>query len=257
MELPSWRECPGDRPAFVGADLSPATVAAAFRAGFFPWPPANDDWRKWHDQTWGEDLRDGRIRQVGPGGGFALPWWAPDPRGVLAPGRARIRSTQARFARLSDWTTTLDRATATVIRRCGPERGQESWLGSELAATYIALAAVGTVHSIEVWAGEDLVGGLFGVLLGGVFCLESSFANRSNGGTLATLDLAVRFSEAGGELIDVHMVSSHNASLGAQDLPRERYHGVLGEVRDRDVALPGGRRPVARLTDVLAAAGCP
>ena len=250
VELPSWRDCPGDRPAFVGADLSPATVAAGFRAGFFPWPPANDYWQEWHDRTWGEDLRAGRIGRVGPGDSFALPWWAPDPRGVLAPRRARLRSSLARFVRHSDWTSTADRVTSEVIRRCGPERGQESWLGAELAASYAALAEDGLTHSIEIWAGEELVAGVFGVLIGGIFSLESGFG-RSNAGTLAALDLAARFGEAGGELIDLHMVSRHTATLGAEELPREQFHTVQQRVCDRTVRLPDERRPVARLVEVL------
>lgn len=251
VELPSWRDCLGDRPAFVGADLSSETVTTAFRAGFFPWPPANDRWKRWHDRTWGDDLRDGRIRRVGADDGFALAWWAPDPRGVLVPGRARMRGSLAQFARRSGWTTTLDQATATVIQRCGPERGQESWLGAELASTYAALADAGAVHSIEVWAGDDLAAGVFGVLVGAVFGLESGFVARSNGGTIATLDLAVRFQDAGGELIDLHMVSPHTAALGADELSRDRFHAVLERARDRRVTLTADRRPVARLAEVL------
>lgn len=245
--LPSWRDCPGDRPAFVGADLSPATVAAAFRAGFFPWPPANEHWQDWHEQTWGADLHAGLIHQVGPDGGFALPWWAPDPRGVLVPHRARLRSSLAQFARHCDWTSTVDLATAEVIRRCGPGRGQESWLGSELADCYTALAGSGLAHSIEIWSGGELAGGAFGVQVGGIFSLESGFGNRSNAGTLALLDLTARFGEAGGELIDLHMVSKHTAALGAEEIPREQYHAVQQAAADRPVRLPGQRRPMAWL----------
>lgn len=250
-ELPSWHACPGDRPAFVGADLRPPTIAAAFRAGFFPWPPADESWEKWHERTWGEDLRNGRIHRIGPDGGFTLTWWAPDPRGMLVPSRARIPKSQARFARHSEWTTTTDQATATVIQRCGPQRGQDSWLSAELASAYVALAEAGDVHSTEVWAGNDLAAGVFGVLVGGVLSIESAFASRSNGGTIAMLDLVVRFRDAGGELIDLHMVSPHWASLGAEELPRDRFQEILEGARDRRLVLPDDRRAVSNLAEVL------
>ncbi|MGI8667932.1 MAG: leucyl/phenylalanyl-tRNA--protein transferase [Jatrophihabitans sp.] len=253
MELPRWWDCPGDRPAFVGADLRPETLTAAFRAGFFPWPPATEHWREWHARTWGADLSTGRIRTVGTALDFTLPWWAPDPRGVLVPQRAWLRKRLARYARQSGWTSTVDEATSAVIERCGPQRGVESWLSDELAEAYRQLSGIGLTHSVEIWDGEQLIGGVFGVLVGGIFSAESTFAARSNAGHFAMLELAMRLAAAGGELIDLHMVSPHFAALGAQDLPREQFHRLLDASADQPVILPAGRLEVARLAELLPA----
>ncbi len=249
VELPHWADCPGDRPAFVGADLKPETLHAAFRAGFFPWPPATDHWRAWHAEQWGADLEAGRIRTVGSATDFALPWWAPDPRGVLFTGRARMSRRLRPYLRQAGWTATIDRATTAVIGRCGPGRAGESWISPEVAAAYHELAEAGIVHSLEIWSDDDLVGGLFGVLVGGVFSVESGFTAAPNAGHVATLDLAARLAEAGGVLIDVHMTSPHYAKHGAEDIPRERFHEVLTATADRPVELSPERKPVGSLVD--------
>jgi leucyl/phenylalanyl-tRNA---protein transferase len=219
----------------IGADLEPATLVDAYRRGIFPWPHP----------------------------GAPLPWFSPDPRGVIPlDGVAVSRSLRARLRR-SGWETTVDRAFAAVLAGCadrpgaagagwgkaGPpaDQGGGTWITPPMRAAYQRLHDLGHAHSLEVWAGQELVGGLYGVAVGGVFTGESMFHLASDASKVALVDLADRLAAAGGSLIDVQMVTPHLASLGARDLPRSDFLDLLARVRDRPVHLATDRLPVARL----------
>jgi leucyl/phenylalanyl-tRNA--protein transferase len=208
----------------IGADLEPATLVDAYRRGIFPWPHP----------------------------GAPLPWFSPDPRGVIPlDGVHRARSLRARLRR-SGWETTVDRAFAAVLAGCsdrpGPVREGGTWITGPMRAAYQRLHDLGHAHSLEVWAGGELVGGLYGVAVGGVFTGESMFHLATDASKVALVDLADRLAGAGGRLIDVQMVTPHLASLGARDLPRAEFLALLAEVRDQPVHLPTERLPVARLS---------
>jgi leucyl/phenylalanyl-tRNA---protein transferase len=207
----------------IGADLEPATLLDAYRRGIFPWPHP----------------------------GAPLPWFSPDPRGVIPLDRVAVsRSLRARLRR-SGWETTVDRAFSAVLAGCadrtGPVREGGTWITGSMRVAYQRLHDLGHAHSLEVWAGGELVGGLYGVGVGGVFTGESMFHLASDASKVALVDLTARLAAAGGRLIDVQMVTPHLASLGARDLPRAAFLDLLAGVRDAPVRLATERLPVARL----------
>jgi leucyl/phenylalanyl-tRNA--protein transferase len=219
----------------IGADLEPATLLDAYRRGIFPWPHP----------------------------GAPLPWFSPDPRGVIPlDGLVVSRSLRARLRRCG-WETTVDRAFAAVLAGCAdrpteegpggrrpgpPESGEGgTWITPPMRVAYQRLHDLGHAHSLEVWAGGELVGGLYGVGVGRVFTGESMFHLASDASKVALVDLAARLAEAGGCLIDVQMVTPHLASLGARDLPRAVFLDLLARVRDQPVRLATDRLQVARL----------
>jgi leucyl/phenylalanyl-tRNA---protein transferase len=116
-----------------------------------------------------------------------------------------------------------------------------------MRTAYRRLHQLGHAHSLEVWEGDRLVGGLYGIGVGGVFTGESMFHLATDASKVALVDLAARLREAGGCLIDVQVVTPHLATLGARDLPRGDFLALLARVRDDPVHLRTGRRPVARL----------
>jgi leucyl/phenylalanyl-tRNA--protein transferase len=191
-----------------------------------------------------------------------MPWWSPDPRAVLpVDGVHRARSLRRRL-RNCGWSTTLNAAFAEVVRHCartgeageahgdGPGGGhgdEDAWITPELAAAYQELHELGWAHSIEVWDGDELVGGMYGVLVGAAGMLESMFHVRTDASKVALVDFVDRFAAAGGTLLDVQFVTPHLESLGALEVPRADYLARLREARDADVRLETERLPVARL----------
>ena len=220
----------------IGADLEPATLVDAYRRGIFPWPHP----------------------------GAPLPWFSPDPRGVIPlDGLVVSRSLRARLRR-SGWETTVDRAFTAVLAGCAdrpgpvgggsggltrkpPEDGGGTWITPPMRAADRRLHDLGHAHSLEVWDGGELVGGLYGVGVGGVFTGESMFHVAGDASKVALVDLVDRLVDAGACLIDVQMVTPHLASLGARDLPRAEFLALLAKVRDQPVRLATDRLPVARL----------
>jgi leucyl/phenylalanyl-tRNA--protein transferase len=204
----------------IGADLEPETLVDAYSRGIFPWPH--------------EDM--------------PLPWFSPDPRGVLFLDRVRIPRSLRQRLRRCGWTTTVDAAFARVMHACAEQpRGEGTWITDVMQRGYGRLHALGWAHSLEVWEGHDLVGGLYGVQVGGVFTGESMFHRSADASKIALVDLVARFEEAGGAFIDVQIVTPHLAFLGAEEVPRARYLSWLAEQRDRAIGLPDDRRPVSRL----------
>lgn len=204
----------------LGADLAPETLIHAYREGIFPWPHP----------------------------GMPLPWFSPDPRGVMRPDEVRVPRSLRRSLRRSGWETTVDRAFGAVISACAELRKDGgTWITTRMRNAYWRLHQLGWAHSLEVWAGDELVGGLYGVQVGAVFTGESMFHRASDASKAALVDLADRFATAGGVLIDVQITTDHLAMLGAHDVPRAEFLKLLASVRDHDVALPEDRRPVARL----------
>jgi leucyl/phenylalanyl-tRNA--protein transferase len=208
----------------IGADLEPATLVDAYRRGIFPWPHP----------------------------GAPLPWFSPDPRGVIPlDGLVVSRSLRARI-RHCGWETTVDHAFSTVIAGCADRPGlvgeAGTWITAPMRAAYQRLHGLGHAHSLEVWADGELVGGLYGVAVGGVFTGESMFHLATDASKVALVDLTARLAEAGGCLIDVQVVTPHLASLGARDLPRAEFLERLAQVRDNPVRLTTDRLPVVRLS---------
>ena len=228
--FPDPSSADGDGLVGFGADLEPETLLHAYRQGIFPWPHP----------------------------GMPLPWFSPDPRGVIwLDGLRTSRSLRQRL-RHSGWETTVDRAFETVVAACAERyRPEGTWIVPEMRAGYLRLHRLGHAHSLEVWRGEELVGGLYGVSVGGVFTGESMFHHATDASKVALVDLVDRLAEAGGRLVDVQLVTEHLASLGVRPMPRRDYLRLLRGTRDAAVPLPRDRRPVARLAPSTTAARRP
>lgn len=221
--LPDPSDADVDGVVGIGADLAPSTLVEAYRRGIFPWPHS----------------------------GVALPWFSPDPRGVLDLDGVHVSRSLRRTLRRSGWTTTVDDAFDEVVRACATERGDDgTWITPAMARAYRRLHVLGWAHSLEVWATDGrLVGGIYGVQVGGVFTGESMFHRVDDASKVAMVDLCARMRRAGARLLDVQLTTPHLISMGARDVPRARFVRILGEARDLDVRLPVERRQVHRLVD--------
>jgi leucyl/phenylalanyl-tRNA--protein transferase len=207
----------------AGADLEVPTLVDAYRRGVFPWPH--------RDQP--------------------LLWFSPDPRAVIEIREAHVSRSLQRTLRRSGWTTTLDAALPDVIRACAERPGQVgTWITTEMQDAYLELGALGWVHSIEVWEGGPggtLVGGLYGVSVGGVFTGESMFHRHRDASKVALVDLCARLVEAGADLLDVQLPTDHLRSMGARSLSRTQFLDRLVRSRDRTCLPVRDELSVARL----------
>ena len=178
-----------------------------------------------------------------------MPWFCPPRRGVLPLDRIHVSRSLARTLRRSGFETTLDAAFEAVVAGCREPRAYESgtWISDDLAAAYVRLHRLGYAHSAEVWDGERLVGGIYGVQIGGVFCGESMFHRVTDASKVALADLAARLNEARAGLLEIQHATPHLRSLGAIEIAREVYLRLLEELRDDEVRLLRDRLPVRRL----------
>ena len=203
-----------------GADLKPSTLVDAYRRGIFPWPHP----------------------------GVAVPWFSPDPRAVLPLDGLRISRSLRQRLRRCGWASTVDAAFEAVVDGCARRPGGEgTWIGREMRHAYARLWRLGWAHSMEVWDGDQLVGGLYGVAVGGCFTGESMFHLATDASKVALVDLVARWAEAGGAFIDVQLPTPHLSAMGAEEVPRDAFLDRLEAVRDRHVPLVVDRLPVSRL----------
>jgi leucyl/phenylalanyl-tRNA---protein transferase len=185
-----------------GGDLSPPRLLNAYRHGIFPWYSA----------------------------GQPILWWSPDPRMVFRTDAVHLSSRFRRGLRASHWTIRADTAFETVVERCAssPRPGQDgTWIVPEMQAAYAALHRLGHAHSVEVFDGASIVGGIYGVAVGRMFFGESMFSGASGGSKVALAALARRLSEWGWPLLDAQIEHPHLHRLGARTMPRAEF---LGEV---------------------------
>ncbi|MFF2746966.1 leucyl/phenylalanyl-tRNA--protein transferase [Kitasatospora sp. NPDC058048] len=249
----------GDGPVAFGGSLGPGELLAAYRRGLFPLPAADVYASAYSEALYGDAVEAGEVALL-PGGTdpYALAWWSPDPRPVIAPDGVRLGGRlERRLRNRSSWWTSADRAFGQVLAACAEGR-QPVWLTEELAAALMKLHGLGAAHSGEVWEGEELIGGVFGVVVGPVLSLDSMFHRRPDAARVAVADLGARFGAAGGRLLDAQWDGPHVRSLGAEPMARSRYLAVLsgeGEGTDRGEgrgmggvgALDGSPLPAARL----------
>lgn len=182
----------------VGGSLSPARLLAAYRLGIFPW---------------------GTVE--------GLPvWYAPDPRMVLFPAEFRLTRSLRKTLRSGRFAVRFDTHFGGVIAGCAatPRRGQDgTWITPEMIVAYQRLFDLGWAHSVEVYAGDELVGGLYGLALGGVFFGESMFSRRTDASKIAFAHLIHRLTELDIQMIDCQMHTDHLASLGGREIPRADF----------------------------------
>jgi leucyl/phenylalanyl-tRNA---protein transferase len=178
-----------------------------------------------------------------------VPWFSPPQRAVLPLDRMHVSHSLARRLRRSGYEATVDEAFEAVVEGCREPRLDEdgTWISDDLALAYARLNRLGHAHSLEVWDGERLVGGIYGVLVGGIFCGESMFHRATDASKIALADLVSRLVEAGAGLLEVQHLTPHLKSLGAIEIERALYLGLLEELRDDEVRLLRDRLPVNRL----------
>jgi len=232
----------------LGGALEPATLRAAYRAGCFPWPPSGRDAGAL-ERSARRLVRSGAVPALhGPPAGrrALVPWCSPEPRAVLRPADLRVSRSLRRRLRGCGWHTTVDAAFARVVEECARAR-DETWITPGMQAGYLALHRAGGAHSLEVWDGDRLVGGLYGVRTGRVFSGESMFHLETDASKVALVDLVDRMAEGGLTLLDTQQETEHMTSLGQVLVARQDYVRAVRALRDLPAALAPDRRPVSRL----------
>lgn len=157
-------------------------------------------------------------------------WYAPDPRAILPLDGLRVSRSLRKRLRRKTFRVTVDRAFEAVIAACAePAPGREqTWISEEIRWAYTMLHRAGYAHSVECWDGDGhLVGGLYGVRLGGAFFGESMFSRQTDASKVALVRLVERLRAGGFELLDVQMQTDHLARLGAIEIPRDTYERRL------------------------------
>ena len=167
-------------------------------------------------------------------------WWAPDPRMVLFPAEFKVSRSLGKTLRNGGFDCRFDTAFGATIRACAAPRrsGADTWLNAEMIDSYEELHRRGYGHSVETWRGDELVGGLYGLQLGGVFFGESMFSGERDASKVALARLVEQCRRRGIELIDCQIASSHLASLGAREVSRNEFVHLLHRCARR---VPSGR----------------
>jgi leucyl/phenylalanyl-tRNA--protein transferase len=224
----------------VGGELSPDNLRAAYRNGVFPWPASPED-EAAQDRSLRRLARRGQVTVLpGTPEGPLVPWVSPHPRALLVTSQVHVPRSLRALLRRTGWTTTLDLAFEQVIAACADR--DSTWITARMRAGYTALHREGDAHSVEVWDGDRLVGGLYGVLAGRVFSGESMFFRESGASKAAVVDLARRLTEAGVPLLDTQQESPHLRALGQVLVHRTEYVELTRSLQGPSPALPAERR---------------
>jgi leucyl/phenylalanyl-tRNA--protein transferase len=197
----------------VGGDLSVPRLLNAYRSGVFPWFNEGDP----------------------------LLWWSPDPRTILVPSRLHVSRSLRKTLRRGLFEVTMDRDFDGVIAACANPRADSggTWLIPEMIRAYRRLHREGWAHSVEVWAGERLVGGLYGVAIGRAFFGESMFSLVSDASKVALVHLCRSLDDWGFGLVDCQVLTGHLVRMGAVQIGR----GDFVELLDRLCVAPGPQGP--------------
>ncbi len=201
----------------AGADLSPPRLVDAYRHGIFPWYSE----------------------------GQPILWWSPDPRMLLYVDEFRVSHSLGKRLRRCEFDLRVDTAFDRVIESCADiPRGQGggTWITGAMIDAYRRLHRLGYVHSVEAWRGDELAGGLYGLVLGSMFFGESMFARQTDASKVALAGLVGLLRRLDVPLIDCQQETRHLASLGARPVPRARFARHLDELI-HSTAVPGGWRP--------------
>jgi len=176
-------------------------------------------------------------------------WVEPKKRGILPLDSFRLSRSLRKVVRSDRFTVTADRAFRQVVAKCAeptPER-PDTWINPQIEAAYADLHARGHAHSIEVWHGDGLVGGLYGVSLGAAFFGESMFSRESNASKVALAWLVARLKVGGYRLLDCQFITDHLSSLGAIEISRDAYVSLLDEALGLGAGAGAGSAEFARL----------
>lgn len=197
MVFPSPESSTSEGIVAVGGDLSTDRLLLAYQNGIFPWFNENEP----------------------------ILWWSPDPRCVLYARNLNVSRSMRPYLNQNKYRLTCDQDFEQVLDGCkAPREKQEgTWISREIKDAYLGLHRLGYAHSVEVWKGEELVGGLYGVSLGKCFFGESMFCRATNASKFALIRLSQRLEELGFHFIDCQVYNSHLGTLGAIDIPRNRF----------------------------------
>ena len=196
--FPSPEQASAEGIVAVGGDLKPERVMLAYRKGIFPWFESDD---------------------------FLL-WWSPDPRMVLFPDQVKISKSMRAVLRKKQFEVTFNNAFDDVVEACAKVKRfglNGTWITPGLMEVYSTLHTQGHAHSVEVWEEGVLVGGLYGIDLGTVFCGESMFSKANNASKVALISLAKELKKNKYKLIDCQVPTQHLASMGAESIPRSEF----------------------------------
>ncbi|AQS35767.1 leucyl/phenylalanyl-tRNA--protein transferase [Shewanella psychrophila] len=194
----------------IGGDLQPPRLLKAYYEGIFPWFNLDDP----------------------------ILWWSPDPRAVFVPGSMKVSRSLIKYLKKQTWTYSINQTFEEVIKGCAEPRVAQdgTWITTEIQQAYLTLHQQGQAHSVEVWENGTLIGGLYGVAIGQVFCGESMFHTQTNASKAAMLMLHQHLLRSGFKLIDAQVMNPHLVSLGATALKRKDFIKLLKRFRDGDVA---------------------
>lgn len=187
-----------------GGDLAPQRLIAAYARGIFPWYSEGDP----------------------------LLWWSPDPRCVFATDGVHVSHSLAKFLRHCDWSWSMDRAFDAVLRACAAPRARQhgTWITPDMHTAYVNLHLLGHAHSLEIWDGGTLLGGIYGVAVGRAFSAESMFSRRTNASKVALHVLAQVLRERDVPWIDAQVPNPHLLSMGAHTIPRRQFLDELAQL---------------------------
>jgi len=192
----------------AGGDLSPARLVNAYRHGIFPW---------YSDEE-------------------PILWWSPAPRCVLYPDRVHVSRRLRRRFNQGEFTLTTDTAFAQVIAACTEARqdGAGTWITSEMLEAYIALHEINIAHSVEVWRGDELAGGVYGLAIGRVFFGESMFSRVTDASKVALVALCRQLKQWGFSILDCQVSNPHLLSMGAEEVSRVEFERHLEGTAEAD-----------------------
>ncbi len=202
LEFPDVETANSEGLLAVGGDLSPERLLLAYQSGIFPW--FNED--------------------------ALILWWSPNPRMVLFPDQIRISKSMKKVLKSNQFKLTKNTCFEEVLNQCAKVKrsGQQgTWITNDMKKAYLELHKKGLAVSYEVWEKDMLVGGLYGVDLGHVFCGESMFSITSNASKFALIHLAKELEAKKYRLIDCQMYTKHLESLGAKEIERKRFIELL------------------------------
>ncbi len=192
----------------VGGSLQPERLLSAYRLGIFPWFEDNQP----------------------------ILWWSPNPRMVLKPSQLHASRSLKKFIRKGTYQCTINKTFSHVINACSQPRQEQdgTWITQSMADAYQILHNLGHAHSIEVWLGDQLIGGLYGISIGQVFFGESMFSLKSNASKVGFAFLCNQLSSWGYQLIDCQVQSEHLNNLGASTISRKTFVERLDQLCIRD-----------------------
>jgi leucyl/phenylalanyl-tRNA---protein transferase len=209
VPFPDPRGADEDGLVAIGGDLSTRRLLLAYESGVFPWSSS----------------------------GLPPLWWSPDPRAVMDAERLHVSRSLRRVLQRGGFVLSWNRAFEAVMRACGRDREDGTWILPEMIDAYVALHRLGHAHSLEVWSAGALVGGLYGVQRGALFAAESMFHTQTNASKIALVAAVQSLFSRGISLFDVQFLTPHLGSLGAYEISRVRYLARLGQATSEPVDL--------------------